>query len=424
MNLRTELFLAKRYLRPERSAVSLITVISLLGVTLGVAVLIVVLAVFTGFTDLMREKLLNTRAHLQIYSTQSNVIAKPELVIKAIEECGGRGMSMIAAPVLLQDGADFIPKRVMAVNFESALQNFKLEISSSKKFLSEEKSNVAWISEEIAQERGLKEGDRIWLHTPERLAQIATAQLKGQTTPDEVARAQGFTISRIYKMGKYDFDKATIFINLADGRKLFGIPPEMSLAVYAWLSDPFRMEKEVQALHDKLANKAQSFRIYTWRELNAQMFGMLQSQKNMMFFIFFFIVLVAAFSIGNTLITVVFQKSREIGLLKALGATPFSMMRVFVWQGMLVGILGSIGGVALALATLAVRNDFMGLLERLSGRELFPKEMYFFDSLPAQIVFGDVALIAVAAVILCTLGAVLPAWRAASLEPARALRDE
>src|SRR5690606_28115265 len=142
---------------------------------LGVAVMIVVLAVFTGFTDLMREELLNTRAHLQVYSTQSIVIVDPELVNKAIEECGGHGMAMNSAPVLLQDGNDFIPKRIMAVNFAAARQNFKLGLSSAKDFSHEKISNAAWISEEIAEERGLKEGDRIWLHTPERLAQIATA---------------------------------------------------------------------------------------------------------------------------------------------------------------------------------------------------------------------------------------------------------
>ncbi|MDD4317527.1 MAG: FtsX-like permease family protein [Victivallaceae bacterium] len=424
MNLRTEFFLAKRYLRPERSAVSLIAAISLLGVVIGVAVLIVVLAVFSGFTALMREKLLDTRAHFQIYSVSSNVIANPRSVVSSIEECGGRGMPLVMAPALLQKGGEFIPKKVLAADFTEAEKHFRLKVSRAQNIDPVSAANSAWISEEIATECNLKTGDRIWLHTPERLARIATERLSGKSGPDSEVRAQSFSVTGIYQIGKYDFDKETIFISLEAGQKLFELPHGTALTVYGWMPDPFDMDSEFTALATKLPGGANHFRVYTWRQLNAQMFGMLQSQKSMMFFIFFFIVLVAAFSIGNTLITIVFQKSREIGLQKALGATPFSMMRVFVWQGMLVGILGSIGGILLGVTMLKLRNDFMALLERISGRELFPKEMYYFDSLPAKIEVGDVGLIAVAAVLLCTLGAVLPALRAASLEPARALRDE
>jgi len=198
----------------------------------------------------------------------------------------------------------------------------------------------------------------------------------------------------------------------------------MAISVYAWMPEPFQLDGPIEQLREKLGSSTQGFDIYTWMQLNSQMFGMLESQKNMMIFIFFFIILIAAFSIGNTLITVVVQKSREIGILKALGASPWTMMRVFIWEGLLVGIVGSGLGLGLGMLALFYRNDFLRLLEKITGRDLFPKEMYFFNELPAQIGAVDVTLIVTLAVVLCTLGGFLPAWRAARLDPAKALRDE
>lgn len=422
MNFKTELFLALRFLKPGRNAVSVISVISLLGVTLGVAVLIVVLSVFTGFTDLMREKLLDTRAHLQIYSARGGVIADPASVVRAAEEAGGRATPVITMPILMLNRHDLVPKRIMAADAPKIRELFKVEAGGNPA----PGPGEVWISGEIAGQTHLKPGDTVHLYTPERLAQMAKEFLSDDRAVRQGAalRSSGFKVGGIYSVGKYDFDKEIIFMTLPDAAAILGISPRMSISVYAWLPDPFRLDAPMELLKEKLERSSQSFEIYTWMQLNSQMFGMLQSQKNMMIFIFFFIILIAAFSIGNTLITVVVQKGREIGILKALGASPWTMMRVFIWEGLLVGILGSLSGLALGMLALFYRNDFLHFLEKATGRDLFPKEMYYFNELPARIGTVDVALIVTLAVALCTLGGFLPAWRAARLDPAKALRDE
>ena len=177
-------------------------------------------------------------------------------------------------------------------------------------------------------------------------------------------------------------------------------------------------------LIDLLRLKLPEYRVSTWEEDNRQLLGVLNVEKRMMFFLLIFIVLVAAFSITNTLITSVYQKTREIGLLKALGASDRAVTGVFLFQGMLIGAIGSVTGVALGTLVVYFRNDILRLASRWTGAELFPKEFYYFNELPAHIVPQDVAFIVISSVVLCTLGALLPAWRAARLDPAQALRYE
>ena len=147
-------------------------------------------------------------------------------------------------------------------------------------------------------------------------------------------------------------------------------------------------------------------------------------EKNMMFFLLIFIVLVAAFSIANTLITSAYQKTKEIGLIKALGGSDRFVSGVFVAQGFLIGVIGSVCGTLMGFTVLHFRNDIIAFVSKCAGRDLFPKEFYFFNELPARIIFSDVAVIVTASVVLCTVGALLPALRAARLEPANALRYE
>ena len=161
-----------------------------------------------------------------------------------------------------------------------------------------------------------------------------------------------------------------------------------------------------------------------WEEANRSFLEVLNVEKLMMFFLLIFIVLVAAFSITNTLITSVYQKTREIGVLKAIGCSDASVMRIFVLQGFLVGLIGSISGTVLGFLVIRFRQNILNFASMVSGQELFPKKFYFFDQLPAQIILSDVAIIVISSIVLCTIGALLPAWRAAKLQPSEALRYE
>ncbi len=421
--LRTELFLARRYLKPKRNTVSVITCISIIGVALGVAVLIIVLSVMTGFTDLMKEKLLETKSHLQIYDGfGKGMIASPDYAIAMVKSCGGHAAAIVNQPALIQNGRTFIPKMIIGLNPEQVKDSFKIKdfIVGGNYRLGK---NEVIISSSIAEELQVIPGDKILIHSPARLSRMVDIKKDGtiaMVNKNEVSLPAEFTITGLYSFGKYDFDQNILFINLEDANELFEMPWGAANVVYGWVKNPFDIEDDAKTIRQKLP----TMRLYTWKQLNQRLLGVLAVEKNMMFFLLVFIVLVAAFSITNTLITVVVQKTREIGLLKALGASSATVMRLFVFQGFLVGVIGSSFGMLLGIGVIIYRNNILRLVAKYTGQELFPREFYFFNELPAHIVTGDVVFVVVVSVLLCTFGGIIPAWRAARLDPAKALRYE
>jgi lipoprotein-releasing system permease protein len=421
MNLKTEFFLARRYLRPKRNAVSVITCISVIGVLLGVAVLIVVLSVMTGFTDLMREKLLAVGAHVQIDSPYYRCI-QPDKAVDALKTHGVRPAAIVSAPVLLQYKRNLIPKQIMGVYPEQIDKQMNIrEMLVAGKF-SLAKNEIV-ISEYIARQLGLRLGNKIILHSPERLLKLVdfkkdnSIELKKS---DEIYLPNEFTVAGIYSLGKRDFDNMVMFTGLEDADDLFLFDWGMATAVFGWIDNP----DDIDGIAEELRKELPGERVRTWKQLNEDLLNVLMVEKNMMFFLLVFIVLVAAFSITNTLITMVFQKTREIGLLKALGASSTTVMRIFIFQGMFVGIVGSVLGTLTGILVIFWRNQILRFSSRVLHMQLFPPEFYYFDGLPAKIIVGDVVIIVGVTIVLCTVGGIIPAWRAAKLDPAKALRNE
>jgi lipoprotein-releasing system permease protein len=376
----------------------------------------------TGFTGLMKEKLLETTAHIQIYGVGRSFIANPERIIKAVEESGGKAAPLVQHQVLIQNDRQITAKMVFGIDpatENDAIANLKHPKAGA---FSLEKNEIM-ISSIIADELGIGVGDKILLHSPQKLARMVQVRDDGSVELNESAERylpREFKVSGLFSFGKYDFDKTVLFMGIDDAAELFGYPWGSATAVYVWVPDPFRIEEAAESLKKRLPD----MNIYTWKQMNSRLLGVLEVEKNMMFFLLIFIVLVAAFSITNTLITQVIQKTREIGLLKALGAGSETVMTVFLLQSFFVGLLGSIAGTILGVVIVRFRNSIMLAVGHLTGREMFPKEFYFFNELPAQIVVQDVVFIAVTSVVLCTIGGVVPAIRAALLDPAGALRYE
>ncbi len=464
MSFFAELLLAWHYFKPKRSAVSIITLISVIGVALGVCVLIVVIAVMTGFSDHLKNKLIETGSHGQLRRAIVTSAKHPDGVASFFtEEEAASAIAMLKAkgateaipllrsPVLMQVGESFQPKFVLAFQEDSECSHFpvreaveraeKMEKETAARFGLPPRDTGKYslgpkevmISNVLAEDYHLQVGSKIVLHTQSRLMGLFRKDEQGRYTLDSESEKYlpaEFTVSGIFTFDKYDFDKNIIFMNLLDADDICGLNWGDATHIYFWVKDPFHMKTFSEDVQRELANnpvyQTPDKRILynTWEDMNRQFLDVLQVEKSMMFFLLIFIVLVAAFSITNTLITTVIQKTKEIGLLKAMGASSGAVMRIFVLQGAFVGILGVGFGVFLGWLVVFYRMNILYTMRAVTGMEIFPKQMYLFNELPAHIIWSDVLLISIISILLCTCGAIIPALRAAHLDPAKALRYE
>ena len=430
MKLPFSLFLALRYLKPKRTSISIITLISVVGVMLGITVLVVVISVMTGFDHELRKKILGFDPHIVV--TTDGVMSDWRSVETKIAKTAGVVASapFVQGPVIVDhDGRIFTPViRGIDLDQEQKIIDLRDLVKSGKPDLTDEN---ALVGARLATALGISVGDKITVYAAGNIRSIIEELKRSQDNPkaksrtlaelqNEVVMPADLTVAGIFESGRFDYDFNIVFVPLHIGQELYSLGDDVH-GISVKTDGPYRAEAVKRALNEVLDGQATA---ETWIDRNKDRFDAIRVERNVMFVILMFLIVIAAFSIMNTLITVTVQKTREIGIMKALGARTWQIVWVFLAQGMLVGFFGNAAGLGLGMTLIRYRNEFKEWLANTLHIQLFPADIYEFSSIPAEVVPHDLAIICISAFLICSLAALIPAYFAARLDPVKALRYE
>ncbi len=414
-----ELFLALRYLRPKRTFVSVITLISVIGVLLGVAVLIIVISVMSGFDHDLREKILGFNAHLRLVKRGDTIADYPAVIKEVAANPNVKGVApYVQGQVLVRTEPEYGARLSSAPYLRGVDPRYETNVTDLMtnvvfgKFDLEDRGVVVGV--EFAHLMHLHLGDRLAIYSPQSLERMEKSQGK------EAVLAEDFTVRGIFDVGYYEYNANVIVTSLEEAQGLYQVDNTVH-GLFVMLHDPYKAN-QVRSQLEKVLGP--DYQINLWTEENSGILNALVVEKNVMFYLLFFIMIVAAFGIMNSLITFVVQKTREIGVLKALGATRGQVLWLFLSQSLTVGLAGVLAGLGLGILALRYRNEFLHFMNRLTGFELFPSAIYSFTELPALTDARDIALICGSALVICLLAGLVPAWIAGRLRPVEALRHE
>ncbi|MGC3991824.1 MAG: ABC transporter permease [Chthoniobacteraceae bacterium] len=421
-------FLALRYLKPKRTFLSIITLISVLGVTLGITVLILVISVMTGFDRELQRKVLGFEPHILV--SNGGVMDDWRDLMQQITRIPGvkAASPYMQGPVIVE-----FDHRRLAPVIRGVDPKLETGVTDLGQFIKEGTFDLAGdktiLGKDLAEALGVGVGGKITIYSPGNVGEIMDAITRFQKNPkdkDNLQNLKGLvvptdlTVTGIFSSGRYEYDSNFLLVPLYVGQELYGLDDGVQ-GISVRTEDPKNAAQIRDAIKPLLPAGTSA---QTWMELNKDLFDAILLERNVMFFLLMFIVIVAAFGIMNTLITVTVQKTREIGIMKALGANTWQIVWVFLAQGMVVGFFGNLTGLALGMILVRWRNEFKEWLANVLHIQIFPADVYQFSKIPAEVVPSDVAIICISAFVICSLAALIPAYFAARLDPVKALRYE
>lgn len=409
------LWIGLRYLRARRDNrfVGFISGIAITGIMLGVATLIAVLSVMNGFERDLQQRILDVVSHATIEGGDGRLANWREVAERTGTQPGVRAVApFVEGRGMLVAGALSAAVELRAVRPVAERAVSALERHLSGKGL-DELVPGAW---NILLGRGLADQLRLRVGDP---VQVVIAQ--GNVTPAGVApRMRRFTVAGFIDVGMYEFDQGLALLHLEDAQRLYRLGDAVTGLRYSF-ADAGSAGRRIQELASGLIG---NYYISDWSRRHGNFFRSIQVTKSIMFVVLLLVVAVAAFNIVATLVMVVQEKRADIAILRTLGGSPRDMLTIFVAQGAVIGIAGTAAGVGLGLLICANITAIVGGLERLMGITLIDPRVYFISELPADVQSGDVVLIAGTALLLGVLATIYPAWRAATTQPAEALRHE
>lgn len=411
-----EFLIGLRYTRAKRRNhfISFISLISLLGMTLGMTALITVMSVMNGFHKEVRARILGVASHAQISSYEGSlydwqkigeVVTENPRVVAVAPYIDAQGMlshdnavhGVMVRGILPADEnkvADFGDKMIIGKLDQLAPGEFGIVIGR-----------------ELARNLNVFQGDKIVLISPQ-----------GQITPAGILpRLKQFTVTGIFEVGHFEYDSGLALIHLSDAQKLYRMAPNQVSGIRLKLHDMFEAPKVIQ---DLAAVLPADLYFTDWTQQHANYFRAIQIEKRMLSLILALIIAVAAFNIVSTLVMAVTDKQSDIAILRTLGASSSSIMKIFIIQGALIGILGTVLGLVGGLLLAYNVGDVVAFIEHISNTQFLSQEVYYISKIPSDPQLADIVTVAAVSLILTLLATLYPSYRASKVNPAEALRYE
>ena len=411
-----ELFVGMRYTRAKRRNhfISFISLTSMVGIGLGVAALIVVLSVMNGFQEELRSRILGVASHLQITGANS-VLADWQTVSSKVQTAKHVTGT---APYIMAQGMLSNGQAVQGAIVRGVLPSEEGKVSDLAEHmrvgqLADLKADEFGIvlGAELAQSLGVVLGDKVVLMAPQ-----------GQFTPTGVVpRIKQFTVVGLFQIGMYEYDAGLALINIDDAAKLYRMGDNVS-GVRLKLDDLFLAPKISTDLAVVLSNESQALFLTDWTQEHANFFRAIQMEKRVMFIILALIVAVAAFNIVSTLVMAVTDKRADIAIMRTFGASPSSIMAIFIVQGALIGIIGTVVGAFFGVLIALNISTIIPFIEHLFHVQFLAKDIYYISELPSHLLWGDVITIVILSFFLSLIATLYPSWKASKMNPAEALR--
>lgn len=410
-----ELFIGLRYTHTKRRThfISFISLTSMLGIALGVTALITVLSVMNGFERELRDRILGMASHATVTSFGGQ-LAGWQAVAQALE---GQPHVLATAPFVRGETMLSFGKRVSGALVRGVLPELEVDVSNiasdikvgNLEGLQEGEYGII-LGSELAYALGAGVGDAVTVVSPQIIV--------GPT--GVLPRLRRFTITGLFEVGMYEFDRGVALVHMNDAAKLFRLGDDVT-GVRLKLDDIFDAPTVTRNLAGQLNSE---YRVEDWTKRHANYFRAVKTEKRVMFIILTLIVAVAAFNIVSTLIMVVTDKRSDIAILRTLGATPGSIMTIFIIQGIVIGVLGTLLGVAGGVALALNVETIVPAIERFFNVQFLAPDVYYISDVPSELHLEDVWVMASVALVLSLLATLYPAWRAARTQPAEALRYE
>ncbi len=417
-NLPFEWYVGLRYLRSGKRSgrnrfISFISMISMAGIALGVAALIIVMSVMNGFQKEVRDRMLSVLPHIEIQDVYGALPNWRETaaVVQRNKDVAGTAPYVFGQAMLTRED---LMRGVVVRGVDPALEGNVSDVGRQFKqgsfsSLQPDSFNIA-IGKELARMLRVGVGDKVTVVIPQ-----------GQVTPAGILpRLKQFTVSGIFEAGHFEFDTTLAFISIDDAMRIFqaDAPTGLRVKLHNMQEAPAVAKDLTLSLID------QEVVVRDWSKQNKNWFAAVQTEKKMMFIILMLIIAVAAFNLVSTLVMTVTEKQADIAILRTLGATPRSIMKIFIVQGALAGILGTLIGVSFGVLVSLNIDVIVPFIERLFGFQFLPKNIYLISSLPSDLQWMDVLRIGGSSIVLSFLATLYPSWSAAKVNPAEALRYE